>query len=373
LDILIINSEYPPIGGGASHASRNIAELMVARGHSVRVITACHHSLPVAETIGGVEIHRVFTAKRKMDRSGPLEQGLFMITGSIKALKLSRARTPDSVLAFFGIPGGAVARSLHLMHGIPYVVSLRGGDVPGFRPYDFGVYHNLMSPLIRNVWKYANHVVANSQGLKLLASKFYPSIPVDIIPNGVQADLYQPVQPSRKGRLLFAGRLVHQKALDVLLQGLSNIHSMNWHLTVAGDGPKRVEWEALTKTLGLQDRVEFIGWVTDEQLHEKYTKSDIFVLPSRHEGMPNVVLEAMASGLPVIATGIAGSEELVVDGKTGFLVPVDDPQALAETLKRLLSDPGMAHAMGLAGRERVQVFYTWEAVTDAYLNLLAVH
>jgi len=372
MDVMIINSEYPPIGGGASHASRNIAELMVARGHTVRVITAHHSTLPAMEISGGVEIHRVPTAKRSIDRSGPFEQGLFMVTGSIKALRLSRARTPDAVLAFFGIPGGAVARVLHLLHKIPYVVSLRGGDVPGFRPYDFGIYHHLMSPLIRHVWKYANHVIANSHGLKILASNFYPSIHVDIIPNGVQADLYQPVRPSGKGRLLFAGRLTHQKALDVLLHALATISSMNWHLTVAGDGPKREEWEALTNTLGLHDRVEFIGWVTDEQLRQEYMQADIFVLPSRHEGMPNVVLEAMASGLPVIATGIAGSEELVVDGKTGYLVPVDDPRALAETLKLLLTDPKLANTMGLAGRERVQAFYTWEAVTDAYINQLAV-
>jgi glycosyltransferase involved in cell wall biosynthesis len=370
MDILIINSEYPPIGGGASHASRNIAEMMVSRGHTVRIITARHRDLPAKEILGGVEIHRVFTAKRKIDRSGPFEQGLFMLTGSLKAIQLCRTICPDAALAFFGIPGGAVARVLHLTKRIPYIVSLRGGDVPGFRPYDFGAYHFLMAPLIRSVWKHASGVVANSHGLKLLATRFYPAIPVDIIPNGVQANLYQPAQPGGKNRLLFASRLTHQKGLDILLKALATLQPLEWHLTIAGDGPRRADWESLSHSLGLQQRVDFVGWVDDEQLRKNYDAADIFVLPSRHEGMPNVVLEAMACGLPVIATGIAGSEELVVDGQTGFLVPVDDPSALAAALKTLLTDPRRVQSMGQAGRERVVASYTWEAVTDSYLSRL---
>ncbi len=127
MEILIINSEYPPLGGGASHASENIASTLVQKGHSVRVITAWHPSLQKDEERDGVSIYRVFTRRKSIDRSGAFEQAFFMVSGLAAALKASSRKRPDVVLAFFGIPGGAVALGLKLFRKIPVYRFFAGG------------------------------------------------------------------------------------------------------------------------------------------------------------------------------------------------------------------------------------------------------
>jgi len=128
--------------------------------------------------------------------------------------------------------------------------------------------------------------------------------------------------------------------------------------------------QSLAKELGLGDLVRFLGWQSRQQLMKCYGQANIFLFPSRHEGMPNALLEAMASGLPVIASCIAGNEELVVDGETGYLVPSEDMEALRAALKKLLSDPASRESMGNASRHYVEANYSWESTAQQYALLL---
>jgi glycosyltransferase involved in cell wall biosynthesis len=123
---------------------------------------------------------------------------------------------------------------------------------------------------------------------------------------------------------------------------------------------------SLAQELGIYDRVFFLGWQSREQLIESYKQSNVFLFPSRHEGMPNALLEAMASGLPVIATCIAGNEELVVEGETGYLVPAEDIELLQAALKKILSDSTTRQQMGIAARQRVEENYNWESTAQQY-------
>jgi glycosyltransferase involved in cell wall biosynthesis len=171
-------------------------------------------------------------------------------------------------------------------------------------------------------------------------------------------------------RILSVGRIVHQKGLDLAITALSELHDLPWTWRIAGDGPQlsSLERAALERNLG--PRVEFIGWQTTDQLRKEYADASLFLFPSRDEGMPNAVLEAMASGLPVIATRVAGNEELVVDGQTGTLVPVEDARALREALRELIPDGYKREQMGKAARVRVQKEYGWQRAAIDYLGLL---
>jgi len=279
---------------------------------------------------------------------------------------------PVVVLAFFGIPGGALALHLSSAAGLPYVVSLRGVDVPGFRPYDFARYHRLTAPLIRRVWRRAQAIVANSQGLRRLAAAFDAARPIAVIPNGVDLEkfavderLWEPA------RMLFVGRVVYQKGLDLLLEALSGLKEIPWELVVVGDGAQREPLQGRARDLGLGDRIRFAGWLRGDELRRAYREANLFVFPSRHEGMPNAVLEAMAAGLPVVASRIAGNEELVAAEQTGMLFASEDADGLKQALGALLSDGGRRAAMGSAGRRRVEEHYTWERVACEYRDLLA--
>jgi len=369
--ILIINSEYPPIGGGASNASANLAEALVTLGQEVVVITSKFKDLPENETADEVLIKRVWARRERSDRSGAIEQISFIFGGGLGCFQLVRSWRPDIVFAFFGIPSGVIGFLLRWVYKIPYIVSLRGGDVPGFRPYDFALYHRLVGPFLRIIWRNAGAVVANSQGLKDLAQAFYAKSKIDIIPNGVNPEKFFPHQRKwDEPHLLFIGRVVYQKGLDILFQALGDLLDIPWQLTIVGDGPEHHNLVDMTHRLGIQERTKFVGWKHNSELVAFYQWATIFVNPSRHEGMPNAVLEAMAMGLPVIASKISGNEELVIPGENGVLVPPDNPDALARALKDLIFDPEKCAQMGAASRKKVVSSYTWKDSAFLYQRLL---
>uniref|UniRef100_I2PYJ8 Glycosyltransferase n=1 Tax=Desulfovibrio sp. U5L TaxID=596152 RepID=I2PYJ8_9BACT len=371
--ILLLNYEYPPLGGGAGNATANLARELAGLGVAVRVVTAAFKGLPRREVVDGYEVRRLPALRRHADHCSPLEMLSFMGSAMVALPAMAREFRPDVCVAFFGIPCGPAAWVLKLLRGVPYIVSLRGGDVPGFQPYDLAGYHRLTGPLIRFLWRQAAHVVANSQGLAALARKSAGETPIAMIPNGVDTDRFAPADdPSREGpvRLVFVGRIVRQKGLDVLLDALARLpETACFELAILGDGPLRRELAERARRLGLGDRVRFAGWVGRADLPEALREADAFVFPSRDEGMPNAVLEAMAAGLAVAATRIAGNEELVVDGRTGFLVPPDDPAALAAALARLVGDRNLCWRLGAAGRDKVVREYSWRVVAEAYLDL----
>ena len=371
MKLLVINSEFPPIGAGAGNASANIARELVRSGHEVVVVTAAHGDLPKEEERQGVRIFRGPAVRQRVDRSTALEQVLFMVGATVRCLFVLRDYRPDVVLAFFGLPSGGVAWVLRLLFRIPYVVSLRGGDVPGFRPYDFWLYHRLAVPFLRRIWHDAGAVVANSQGLRQLALAFDAKTEIAVVPNGVDSERFWREDRSwSEARVLSVGRIVYQKGLDLALEALSGLQDLPWHWHIAGDGPQLESLREQLHRERLDERVSLLGWRSAEALIHEYQTASIFVFPSRHEGMPNAVLEAMASGLPVVATRIAGNEELVVDGETGRLVPSGDAAALRESLRELLSDEHKRERMGKAARKRAVDDFGWSMTANRYFMIL---
>ena len=371
--ILIINSEYPPVGGGAGNASAHIARELTAMGQEVTVLTCRFADFPHDELRQGIHLVRVPSLRRSESSSGSLEQLSFMIGAIFGSIRLARQGRPDGVITFFGVPSGPSGWVLRKIFKVPYIVSLRGGDVPGFRPYDFALYHRLIGPIIHLVWNGAETIVANSKGLGKLAKKFAPNKEIEIIPNGVDLNAFLNTPRSwTPPRLLFVGRLVYQKGLDVLLAALAKLIDLKWEITIVGDGSQLEELEQMAFSLGIQDRIYFAGWRSHDELIHYYQEANLFVFPSRHEGMPNALLEAMSSGLPAIATRIAGNEELILDRHSGLLIPPNDIEALTDALRELLTKEDLRRKMGTAAREHIAHSYSWKMTAQAYLDLLKV-
>ncbi|AWB08199.1 glycosyltransferase family 4 protein (plasmid) [Azospirillum humicireducens] len=379
--ILLINYEFPPLGGGAANATDNTARELAALGEQVLVLTSAFGDLPrVERRADGVEIRRIPTLRRRRDRSSVVEMLAFLASSLAMAPWIAARWRPDATIAYFGLPCGPAAWMVKALSGVPYVVSLRGGDVPGFQYDGISLYHRLAGPVIGWLWRRSSAVVANSEGLADLARRFAPDQPVAIIPNGVDAVRFSPagagpVDAGNDGdrlSLLFVGRVVRQKGLDVLFEALASLPSGTRGrigLTIVGDGPARPELEAQAARLGLSERVAFRGWLGRDELPAAYRAADAFVFPSRDEGMPNVVLEAMAAGLPVVATRIAGNRDLVVEEETGLMLDADDTPALAAALARLAEDPALRRRLGEGGRRRVVEHFSWRAVAAAYRDL----
>ncbi len=239
MKILLINSEYPPVGGGAGNASANIARLLVQMGNEVLVVTSQFGNLPREELCAGVRILRGPAFRRYSDRSTAMEQSSFIVGAALRAFSLAGDFKPDVTLAFFGLPSGAVAWLLKIFLGIPYVVSLRGGDVPGFRPYDFWLYHKLAVPFLHVIWRKASAVVANSTGLRDLATAFDSTINIPIVPNGVDLEKFSRARHAwSPPRILSVGRVVYQKGYDLGLLALAGLKDLEWEWRIAGDGPQ---------------------------------------------------------------------------------------------------------------------------------------
>lgn len=369
--ILVINSEYPPIGGGAGNASANIARLLARMGNDIVFLTAHFGGLPYEEIRDGVRIIRVPALRRHVDRSTAFEQLSFIFAASLRAIRLVRQFKPNGTLAFFGVPSGAIAWLLKILYKVPYIVSLRGGDVPGFRPYDFRTFHKLLGPFLRIIWHGASAVIANSKGLRDFAVAFESNIEIPIIPNGVDVTHFDAGDRDwSMPCLLSVGRVVYQKGFDLGLRALAQLKDLDWEWRIAGDGTQIESLKSLASQLGISERVTFLGWQSREDLVKWYHQSNLFLFPSRHEGMPNAVLEAMASGLPVIATRIAGNEELILDGVTGVLVNPEDVDSLRDGLRRLLVEENTREQMGQASRQRVEQEYSWENVARQYYEYL---
>jgi glycosyltransferase involved in cell wall biosynthesis len=279
----------------------------------------------------------------------------------------------DRSIAFFSIPGGVVARWLQLCRSTPYLVSVRGGDVPGTEPKLSGFYR-LLTGLRRHILRHACEIVAPSIGLKRLSEAADP-VSVRVIPNGVDTTFFAPSTDQKHWPLvlLFVGRLHWQKNVSALLSILEAIRSrfgLPAIARIAGDGPERSNLEKLVKEKGLESAVSFEGWLSRAETAAAYRKAFLLINLSRYEGMPNVVLEALASGLPVVGSNVPGNAELVEDGLTGFLFKLDeDPAKIAAQIVDLFGDPERRIAMGKSARESVVARYTWDRAGTMYEEL----
>lgn len=182
--------------------------------------------------------------------------------------------------------------------------------------------------------------------------------------------------PARKSddrfSLLFCGRLNgphEQKGIDVLLKSLPLV--LRHHdtvLNIIGTGARLEQYRALADELNVSRYVNFLGLLEHDRMPAYYAQADLFVLPSRRESFGLVLAEAMACGVPVVATTAGAIPEVVEDGVTGLLVPPDDPEALAQAITSLLSDPDRMKAMGTRGKARVEKHFTWDKVAERMIE-----
>jgi glycosyltransferase involved in cell wall biosynthesis len=367
--ILAINYEFPPLGGGAGNATACLAREWAKAGHEVEILTGGFRDLPRVQELDGYTIRRICSPRRHQGQCSVLEMCSFLGLSLLPVLRRGSDFRPDVAIAFFSIPSGPAAWLLKAARGTPYVVSLRGGDVPGFDARHMGQMHAITAPITSLIWRDASAVVANSGGLRGLASAFARDLPIAEIPNGVDTQRFSPgdraTQRSGPVELLFVGRLAKQKGLDVLLDALHLLPNAAWRLRIVGDGPERAALENQATHHGMANRVIFHGWAQRDELAELYRGSDVFVFPSNDEGMPNVLLEALACGLPVVATRVAGNEELI-SLENGFLVPPRDPTAFAAALAPLINEPALRVRLGKRSRELAVEKYAWSTAARAY-------
>lgn len=378
MKLLLLNYEFPPIGGGAGNATKNLAKSFANSGHDVLVITSRFADLKHKEHIDGYKILRIPSIRRHAGQGSIVEMLVFVCSGIWQSRHIIKNNKPDVVISFFSIPSGIIAYYINNVYQLPYVISLRGGDVPGFYASRLGLYQRLTLPFNKTIWKNALAIVANSNSLQELASKTAKTINRQVvsIPNGVDIDFFHPDEKKKENNklnLLFSGRLCIQKRVDLVINALQNItqkypeYRNRITFTVVGKGPLENELHTQVKQAGLEDIVTFINWLDKDALASEYQKADVFVIASSDEGMSNVVLEATASGLPIITTPVGGTDQLM-DGN-GFIVPFNDAEAFASRIIDLLEHPDLQKEMSAASR-RVAERMSWQNTAKQYLDII---
>jgi glycosyltransferase involved in cell wall biosynthesis len=374
MHVLILNYEFPPAGGGAGFASANIGRELVTLGVDVDILTSVIDGEADGELLHGMRVYRVPSWRKGMHDCGLLGAYSYAVFAAWKRRRLLASTHYDLEHYFFSLPTGAISLTSFGENAPPYVVSLRGSDVPGYDPFNERLerLHKLTLPLTRRIWRRASSVVALSNALRETALLTSPDIDFDVIPNGMDISKFSPrCSPSaaaeRPLRIITVARLLERKGIQHLLEAIAKPVPLEVTLKIVGTGSYEDSLRRQVVELGLADRVEFAGFVHSDELPTHYQEADVFVLPSQIESFGLVFAEAMASGLAVIATRIGGIPELIRSGTEGILVSPASPGEIRAALEYVMEHPESLQKMGVAGRRRIEEKYTWRAVAKRYL------
>jgi L-malate glycosyltransferase len=369
MKILMINYEFPPIGGGAGKAHLAIVREYARRDMLVDVVTSGQKPGAYVEKISdNITIYKVGVHKKNLHFWRKIEVIEWLIKARQTYHRLIKDNKYDLVHAFFGLPTGWLC--YRTANKLPYIISLRGSDVPGGN-VRLQLEYKLFGPLLKRIWTKASGLVACSEGLKARALRFLSKVNIDVIPNGVDLDRFYPVpagELSGKLKLITVGRLSSTKRIEMLI-GAAEILSKKGTdvcLRIAGGGGMAKELKAMVEQKKLGGIIKFSGRVGTDKMPDIYRQNHMFVSATMQEGMSNAMLEAMASGLPIITTRCEGLEELISDN--GIVVEKDSAEALAEAIINLAQDKQRYKTMCIAARRKAETF-GWDKVAAGYIEI----
>ncbi len=330
--VFVFTTAYWPLTGGAEIALAEIIKRLPE--YQFEIITArFRRELSIKEELGNITIHRLGWGTK-------FDKFILALTGATYAKWLAKKSKPELIWAMMASYGGLAATSFKKTNpGIPYLLSLQEGD-------DLKALESKMKILgawwwFKQIFTRADYVQAISGYLAKWAKHMGATSPVVVIPNGIDLKTFYCDQERLDNggeKIIFtSSRLVHKNAVDVIIKALAKLPA-HFKLHIAGTGPEEASLKQLTQKLGLSERVTFLGNVPNHQLPKELNQASIFVRPSRSEGLGISFLEAMAAGVPVIATPVGGIPDFLKDNETGFLVPVDDATKLTEKIS-YVSDP----------------------------------
>ncbi len=365
----MLNYEFPPIGGGAANAHLCLLKEYTAYSQlKVDVLTsAAKPGFTMCHFSSNITIYKVGIHKKSLHYWRRIEVIEWLLKANFHYRKLLLNNKYDLVHAFFGFPSGwFCCRSVNKL---PYIISLRGSDVPGYN-VRLGLDYKLMAGLFRKIWSSASIIVANSQGLRKLASDFMQGLGIRVITNGIDTETFHPPEErslTKPLQALTVCRLISRKRIDLLISAVAQakVLGLDMQLNIAGDGNLLSRLRKTAEELNIADRVTFMGRVSADRMPQLYREHHIFVMSSAHEGMSNAMLEAMASGLPIITTRCEGVEELITDN--GLVVNKAKPEEIAKAIKKLADDQETYSKMSTSARRQAERF-SWTKVADEYLD-----
>ncbi len=375
--ILIFSTAYFPHVGGAEVAIREITDRLGKEFECTLICARYDASLPREERIGAVSVHRVGFGIRLLDKV------LSPFWGAFLARTLAQEKPFDlywAMMATYGSGGAYIANALSAVK-VPIVLTLQEGDPPSYiRTKWFG----LVGLSWRLALKRSTAVTVISTYLGALAKEFGFRGEAVLIPNGVDAVRFgarsteeeRTLERSKFGKnadgtlLVTTSRLVHKNACDDVIRALALLPE-SVSFVVYGVGPDEEALRALARREGVADRALFMGQIAQDVMPAALHACDIFIRPSRSEGMGNSFIEAMAAGLPVIATQEGGIADFLFDAKrnpekepTGWAVDANAPEQIATAVQDILADPERVRLVTARAKRMASEKYEWNGIAE---------
>jgi glycosyltransferase involved in cell wall biosynthesis len=385
LKLLFVTNTYPPRDiSGVGALVFELQREARRRGHEALVLTRAGESARDAAVVGvaGAKmlfpLHAARVFARTFAEHPPAIVHVHESDGALVALAVRAARLVGRPLGRAQIVATLQVSYREERWAVrPVVAGGRRLSWPTFSEWVFAwLRAPILSALGRMTARLADAVIAPSRATALELARDYGSVVRAVIPNGVLAPAAGPPSDhvrsiETESTVLYVGRLRTRKAVAVLLEAMSVLAARrpDLRLVIAGDGEQGPALRRRAALPDLHGRVDFAGALPREAIADWYRRAAVLCLPSTYEGFPVTIVEAMAAGLPVVATRVAGVPEAVDDGRTGLLVPPEDVSALAAALDRLLEDLDLRRRMGRAAQAEFERRFTIGVVADAHLAL----
>ncbi|MCB9043873.1 MAG: glycosyltransferase family 4 protein [Chitinophagales bacterium] len=366
MKILFLNYEFPPLGGGASPISFEIAQGYARQKHQVDVITMGFEDLPPFETREGINIWRIKSIRKKKEICTPPEMLHFVVAARKFLQKHLQTHQYDVCHCHFAIPTGILARFVYQHYKIPYIITSHGSDIPKYNNDRFTFLHLFTKPILKRVLAQSKGNFAGSNYLANLANtQLHPPIPYQVIREGFYAENITPA-PKEK-IILSSGRLLPRKGFQFLIQALRE-EKTAYQIHICGDGPMMPELQQLAQNSTTP--VVFHGWLDNasDTYRQLLSKAAVYVLVSEKENASKALLEAMSAGCAVITSNVAGCPETVADA--GITIAPDNTDLLRKTLLDLLNNPEKIADLGKKARARIVENYNWDKLIASYIAVL---
>ncbi|MFH1426571.1 MAG: glycosyltransferase family 4 protein [Candidatus Kerfeldbacteria bacterium] len=376
MKILIVNYEFPPLGGGGGVAAKDLARGFMKNGHSVDYLTTRFKDARRTETVDGIRVHRVRVLGRRHQSHASLPSLLsFPFCALWKGIRLCRTHRYDLINTHFVIPSGPLGWLLSVLFRIPNILTVHGGDIydptKSLSPHR----HWGLRAVVRFLLNRADVVTAQSSNTKENTLEYYrPRKQIQVIPLAYETIPYAPVPRTEleldpKAFVLAGmGRMVKRKRFADIVRALQLLPEQV-RAVIIGKGPESEAIKSLAREMDVADRLLLPGFVSQERKMQLLNASDAFVLSSEHEGFGIVLQEAMQAGLPIIATNNGGQTDLITQSKNGYLYKPGDVQALVESIRALMANADLRREMAEENKQRVREFSP-ESIAQRYLELL---